>query len=95
MEILQMLILHVFQGILSDYRSLWKKGYPDKKVKAGEMFEICEYGGSKPTKEQLKEFFPGCYIPSDKEIDQWENASLYKKITKLEKRIAKLEGKEK
>lgn len=89
LQILEMLVMHVFSGIMSDYRKLWKKGY-GKKPRYGEAFEICEYG-TQPTKKQLKEFFPGCYIPSEKELSQWENADINRTVKKLEKKIKKLE----
>ncbi|MHA1820310.1 MAG: PIG-L deacetylase family protein [Promethearchaeota archaeon] len=90
LEILEMLMIHVYSGIINDYRKLWKKGYPGKRITKAEAFEICEYG-TQPTKQQLKELFPGCYLPSKSELEEVMNPELYKKIRKLEKRIEKLE----
>ena len=89
-EILEMVISSVYSDILSEYRQLWKKGYPDKRVRHAEAFEICEYG-TQPSKKDLKELFPGGYIPKRKDLESWENGNVYKKIEKLEKRIKKLE----
>ena len=59
-----------FSTALTRYRSLIKKGYPEKKVKNVEnveIYEICEYGKS-PSKKELKELFPGAFIPSRKQL---------------------------
>lgn len=90
-EVLEMVIISVFARIISDYRPLWKKGY-DHRVSKGEAFEICEYG-TQPNKEQLKEFFPGCYIPSARELEELEHAQIYKKLGRLERKLKKLEAK--
>ena len=56
-----------FSTALTRYRSLVKKGFPDKKVTNVEIYEICEYG--KPaSKKLLKELFPGAFIPSRKQL---------------------------
>ncbi|HMF30058.1 MAG TPA: PIG-L deacetylase family protein [Candidatus Lokiarchaeia archaeon] len=90
MEVLEMLMLSVFGGILSDYRPLWKKGYAGQKVSKGEAYEICEYG-TQPSNEQLKEFFPGCYIPTRQELESLASESIGKKLEKLEKKVKDLE----
>ncbi len=92
MEVLEMLMLSVFEGVMSEYRSLWKKGYPGQKVNQGEAFEICEYG-TQPSIEQLRDFFPGAYIPTKKELEEFENEAVSKKLDKLEKRVKELEKK--
>ncbi len=69
MELVEMLVIWHYSGLISEYRKLWKKGYPDKKVLKGEAFELCEYGRT-PTKEDLKELFPGAYIPSERELNE-------------------------
>jgi LmbE family N-acetylglucosaminyl deacetylase len=56
-----------FSSAQTRYRSLIKKGYPDKKVEKIELYEICEYGKA-PTKKELKELFPGAFIPSKKQL---------------------------
>ncbi|MHA1674641.1 MAG: PIG-L deacetylase family protein [Promethearchaeota archaeon] len=68
MEILEMIIISVFSRIITDFRKLWKKGFPDKKIKKAEAFELCEYG-KQPTKQELKELFPGAFIPSKKDLN--------------------------
>ncbi|MBD3354168.1 MAG: PIG-L family deacetylase [Candidatus Lokiarchaeota archaeon] len=90
-QILELLLEHVFSGIMSNYRKLWKKGFK-KKPRHGEAFEICEYG-EQPSRAQLKEFFPDCYIPRSKELEKYQYAEIYKKMKKMEKRIKKLEDK--
>jgi N-acetylglucosamine malate deacetylase 1 len=89
-EILEMMIIAVFSRIITDYRKLWKKGY-EKKVTKAEAFEICEYG-TQPNKELLNQLFPGCYLPTKKELFGIENKDLLSKISKLEAKIKKLEG---
>ncbi|MGQ4873841.1 MAG: PIG-L deacetylase family protein [Promethearchaeia archaeon] len=69
LELVEMLVIWHYSGLISDYRKLWKKGYPGKKVLKGEAFEICEYG-RQPSKEDLKNLFPGAYIPSKKELNE-------------------------
>ncbi|MHA1339909.1 MAG: PIG-L deacetylase family protein [Promethearchaeota archaeon] len=91
LEILELLMEHVFSGIMSNYRSLWKKGFK-KKPRHGEAYEICEYG-TQPSRAQLKEFFPDSYIPTKDELEQLEKADLYKKLNKIEKKVEKLEEK--
>jgi LmbE family N-acetylglucosaminyl deacetylase len=56
-----------FSTALTRYRSLIKKGFPDKKVDKIEVYEICEYGKA-PTKKELKNLFPGAFIPSKKQL---------------------------
>ena len=67
LEVLEMMIIAVFSRILTDYRKLWKKGYPDRKVTKAEAFEICEYG-RQPSVQELKDLFPGAYIPRKKDL---------------------------
>ena len=73
-QMFDLIFMSVFSGVLKDYKELWKigreKGVFDHKVKKGEIFELCEYG-RQPTKKELKELFPGAYIPSEKEKRQW------------------------
>jgi LmbE family N-acetylglucosaminyl deacetylase len=91
-EILEMLLISVYARVMTDYRKLWKAGYPGKKVSKGEAFEICEYG-TQPSKELLMETFPGAYIPSDDELEEYTNPKLYKRVEKLEKKLKELEQK--
>lgn len=56
-----------FSTAITRYRSLIKKGYPEKKVKNIEVYEICEYGKI-PSKKELQELFPGAFIPSKKQL---------------------------
>jgi len=67
-EVVEMLVVWHYSGIISDYRKLWRKGFPDKVVYA-EAFELCEYG-RQPSKEELKELFPGAYFPTKREIKE-------------------------
>ncbi len=60
-----------FSTALTRYRSLIKLGYPDKKVEKIEMYEICEYGKA-PTKNELKDLFPGAFIPSKKQLQNFK-----------------------
>ena len=69
LEILEMMIIAVFSRLLTDYRKLWKKGYPDRKVTKAEAFEICEYG-RQPSVQELKDLFPGAYIPRKKDLKE-------------------------
>ena len=69
LEILEMIIFGVFSRIMTDYRKLWKKGYPDRKVTKAEAFEICEYG-RQPSVQELKNLFPGAYIPRKKDLKE-------------------------
>jgi LmbE family N-acetylglucosaminyl deacetylase len=89
-EILEMLLISVFARIMTDYRKLWKAGFPNKKVSKGEAFETCEYG-TQPSKEQLREFFPGCYIPTEEELEEVTKVRIYKKLNSLEKKVKELE----
>jgi LmbE family N-acetylglucosaminyl deacetylase len=91
-EILEMLLISVYARVLSDFRPLWKKGFPGKRVAQAEAFEICEYG-TQPSKELLAELFPGCYIPSEEELEQVASPNLYKRLDKMEKRLKQLEEK--
>ena len=68
-ELVEMLVIWHYSGLISDYRKLWKKGYPDKKVLKGEAYELCEYGRS-ASKEDLKNLFPGAYIPTKRELKE-------------------------
>ncbi|MHA1110927.1 MAG: PIG-L deacetylase family protein [Promethearchaeota archaeon] len=62
-----------FSTALTRYRSLIKKGYPDKKVTNVEIYEICEYG--KPaSKKELKELFPGAFIPTRKQLKTFKES---------------------
>lgn len=70
LEILEMLIISVFSRIITDYRKLWKKAFPGKRIKKAEAFELCEYG-RQPSVQELKELFPGAYIPSKKELEEF------------------------
>jgi LmbE family N-acetylglucosaminyl deacetylase len=90
-EILELLLENVFSGIMANYRNLWKKGF-EKKPRHGEAYEICEYG-TQPSKADLKEFFPGSYLPTDEELEEFKYGEMSKTITKLEKRIQELENK--
>jgi LmbE family N-acetylglucosaminyl deacetylase len=67
MELVEMLIIWHYSGLISNYRKLWKKGYPDTKVLKGEAFELCEYGKA-ASKEDLKNIFPGAYVPTKREL---------------------------
>ena len=69
LEVLEMMIIAVFSRILTDFRKLWKKGYPDRKVTKAEAFEICEYG-RQPSVKELKDLFPGAYIPRKKDLKE-------------------------
>ncbi|MHA1291576.1 MAG: PIG-L deacetylase family protein [Promethearchaeota archaeon] len=69
LELVEMLVIWHYSSLISDYRKLWKKGYPNTKVLKGEAFEICEYG-RQPSKEDLKLLFPGAYIPSKRELNE-------------------------
>ena len=69
LEVLEMLIIAVFSRIITDYRKLWKNGFPDKRIKKAEAFELCEYG-RQPSIQELKEFFPGAYVPSKKMLKE-------------------------
>lgn len=72
LEMVEMLVIWHYSGLISNYRKLWKKGYPDRKVLKGEAFEICEYGQI-PSKEDLKNLFPGAYVPSKRELKKVVN----------------------
>lgn len=67
LEVVEMLVIWHYSGLISNYRKLWKKGYPDKKVLKGEAFELCEYG-RQPSKEDLLYLFPEAYVPSKREL---------------------------
>jgi len=69
LELVEMLVIWHYSGLISNYRKLWKKGFPGQKVLKGEAFELCEYG--KPaSKEELKNLFPGAYIPTKRELKE-------------------------
>ncbi len=70
LEVLEMLIISVFSRIITDYRKLWKKGFPGKRIKKAEAFELCEYG-RQPSAQELKELFPGAYVPSKKMLKEF------------------------
>ena len=80
LEILEMIVISVFARIISDYRKLWKKGFPDRKITKAEAFEICEYG-RQPSVQDLKDLFPGAYIPRKKDL----KALFQPKVSKKEK----------
>ncbi len=69
LEVLEMIIITAFSRIITNYRKLWKKGYPDKKVTKAEVFEICEYG-RQPSVKELKDLFPGAYFPRKKDLKE-------------------------
>ncbi len=69
LQIFEMMLMSVFSGIVRDNRKLWKKGFPDKKVRKAESYEICPYG-RQPSKKELKELFPGAYVPSTRLIEK-------------------------
>lgn len=69
LELVEMLVIWHYSGLISDFRKLWKQGYPDKKVLKGEAFEICEYG-TQPSNEDLKHLFPGGYIPRKRKLKE-------------------------
>lgn len=60
-----------FSTALTRYRSLIKLGYPDKKVKNIEVYEICEYG-KYPSKKELQELFPGAFIPTKMQLKSFQ-----------------------
>lgn len=68
-EIVEVIHTFTFPNALTDYRSLIKNGYPDKKVTKIEAFEICEYG-RQPNKMELKELFPGAIFPKKKDLSE-------------------------
>ena len=69
LELVEMLVIWHYSGLISNYRKLWKKGYPGIKVLKGEAFELCEYGKT-ASKEELKNLFPGAYVPSKRELKE-------------------------
>jgi hypothetical protein len=60
-----------FSTALTRYRSLIKLGYPDKKIKNIEVYEICEYG-KPPSKKELQELFPGAFIPTKMQLKSFQ-----------------------
>lgn len=67
-EVVEMLVVWHYSGIISDYRKLWRKGFTNKVVYA-EGYELCEYG-RQPSKDELKELFPGAYFPAKRDIKE-------------------------
>jgi len=96
-EIVETLVNYHFSTLISRFRKLLKKGYPDRKVKQAEAYEICPYG-KEPSIKLLKELFPGAIFPSKRELDEvTEIGKLKAEIKSLKKEIKevkkKLEGK--
>ncbi|MBD3185668.1 PIG-L family deacetylase [Candidatus Bathyarchaeota archaeon] len=92
-EIVETLVNYHFSEVISRFRKLLKAGYPDRKVRQAEAFQICEYG-KQPSLKEMKELFPGAIFPSSKELEATtELGKLKEKIKKFKKKITKLEEK--
>ncbi len=77
LQIFEMMLMSVFSGVIRDYKKKKKKGFPDKKVRKAEIFEICPYG-RQPTAKELKELFPGAYVPSNRDLKEFFEGKLKK-----------------
>ncbi|MHA1792864.1 MAG: PIG-L deacetylase family protein [Promethearchaeota archaeon] len=92
-EVVETLVNYHFSEVISRYRKLLKKGYPDRKVRQAEAYEICEYG-QQPSVKLLKELFPGAIFPSKRELEELtEIGKLRKELKELKKKIKDLESK--
>ncbi|MEX2683470.1 MAG: PIG-L deacetylase family protein [Candidatus Sigynarchaeota archaeon] len=96
-EIVETLVNYAFSDVITRYRKLIKAGYPDRKVKQAEAFEICEYG-KQPSLKELKELFPDAIYPSKKDLDELTDVgTLRAEVKELKQQIKdlqkKLEGK--
>ncbi len=96
-EIVETLVNYAFSDVMTRFRKLLKAGYPDRKVKQAEAFEICEYG-RQPSLKDLKELFPDAVYPSRKELDEvTEMGGLKAEVKELKQQVKdlqkKLEGK--
>ncbi len=92
-EIVETLVNYQFSEVMSRYRKLLKAGYPDRKVKQAEAYEICEYGKQASTKE-LKELFPDAIYPSKKELDELTDVGTLKtEVKELKQQVKELQKK--
>jgi LmbE family N-acetylglucosaminyl deacetylase len=96
-EIVETLVNYTFSEINSRYRKVIKAGYPERKVRQAEAFEICEYG-KQPSLKELKELFPDAIYPSKKELDELtDTGALKAELKELKQQVKdlqkKLEGK--
>ncbi|MHA1683431.1 MAG: PIG-L deacetylase family protein, partial [Promethearchaeota archaeon] len=96
-EIVETLVNYAFSDIMTRFRKLIKAGYPGRKVKQAEAYEICEYG-KQPSLKELKELFPDAIFPSNRDLDALtEIGKLKDEVKKLKKELKEikksLEGK--
>ncbi|MFX0102903.1 MAG: PIG-L deacetylase family protein [Candidatus Hodarchaeota archaeon] len=92
-EIVETLVNYAFSDVMSRFRKLLKAGYPDRKVRQAEAFEICEYG-KQPSLKELKEIFPDAIFPSKKELESvTEVGKLSMDVKELKKEIKELKKK--
>jgi hypothetical protein len=92
-EIVETLINYQFAEVMSRFRKLLKAGYPDRKVKQAEAFQICEYGKQPSTKE-LKELFPDAIYPSKRELEELTDAGALKaEVKELKQQVKELQKK--
>ncbi len=92
-EIVETLVNYAFSDVMTRYRKLLKAGYPDRKVKQAEAFEICEYG-KQPSLKELKELFPDAIYPSKRELDELTDVgSLKTEVKELKQQVKELQKK--
>jgi hypothetical protein len=93
-ELVETLIQFSFSSAMSDFRKLIKAGYPDRKVRQVEAFEICPYG-RQPSLKELKELFPDGIYPSKANLEEVTSdiPELKKQIADLKKELKEIKAK--